>query len=163
MLRSAAPHLLNQLTPEAEDQHRVGNVLAAAGKTRSARRAYAKAEKLAPGNLASALDACRFIGYEAKLVTRLAVCSAASGPVIYANESFRLEPQGNASVDAGQVAEALLGAVPHGIGDSSLCASEAQRIENETSAIVSGEAAANAHLQKALDALTPKHDYYEYG
>jgi hypothetical protein len=30
-------------------------------------------------------------------------------------------------------------------------------------AILSGEAAANAQLQSALDALTPKHDYYEYG
>jgi len=163
VLRSGAPHLLSQMTPEAEDQHRVGNVLAAAGKTRKARKAYTRAEKLAPGNLASALDACRFIGYEAKLITRLAVCSAASGPVIYANESFKLEPQGNKSVDAGQVAEALLGAVPHSKGDSSLCASEAKRIEDETSAILRGEAAANAHLQSALDALTPKHDYYEYG
>jgi hypothetical protein len=73
-----------------------------------------------------------------------------------------LEPDGNKSVDASQVAEALLGAVPHGIGNSALCAAQAQRIEGEKTAILQGEAAANARLQSALDSLTPKHDYYEY-
>jgi hypothetical protein len=55
-----------------------------------------------------------------------------------------------------------LGAVPHGIGNSALCAAQAQRIEDEKTAILQGEAAANARLQSALDSLTPKHDYYEY-
>jgi hypothetical protein len=161
-LRNGAPQLLEQMTPEAEDQHRAGNVLASGGKQRAARKAYAKAEKLAPGNLAAALDACRYIGYEAKLIDRLATTCEAAGPVIYTGGVFMLEPIGNKSVDASQVAEALLGAVPHGIGNSSLCAAQAQRIEDEKTAILQGEAAANARLQSALDSLTPKHDYYEY-
>jgi len=82
-LRNGAPQLLEQMTPEAEDQHRAGNVLASGGKQRAARKAYAKAEKLAPGNLAAALDACRYIGYEAKLIDRLATTCEAAGPVIY--------------------------------------------------------------------------------
>ena len=162
-LRSGAPHLLQQMTPEAEDQHRAGNVYGAGGKLRAARKAYSKAEKMAPNNLASALDACRYVGYEAKLIDRLAISCAAAGPVIYSNKTFNLEPTGSQVVDADQVAAALLGAVPHGIGNTELCASEAKRIESEKAAIVSGEAAANARLQSALDALTPKHDYYEYG
>lgn len=162
-LRSGAPHLLEQMTPEAEDQHRAGNVYAAGGKLRAARKAYAKAEKLSPNNLFSALDACRYVGYETKLIDRLATSSSLAGPVIYANKTFQLDPDQSKPVDAEQVAAALLGAVPHGIGNTALCTSEAKRIEEEIAAIVSGEAAANARLQGALDALTPKHDYYEYG
>ena len=162
-LRTGAPHLLEQMTLEAEDVHRAANAYAAAGKTRAARKAYAKAEKLAPGNLASALDACRHVGYEAKLIDRLASTSASSGHVIYADSSFTLRPPASKQVDAEQVRQALLGAVPHGIGNAALCASEAERIKNEMDAILSGEAAANAQLQSALDAMKPKHDYYEYG
>ncbi|DAC44666.1 MAG TPA: hypothetical protein D7H93_05830 [Candidatus Poseidoniales archaeon] len=162
ILRHGAPHLIDQMTPEAEDQHRAGNVLASGGKKRAARKAYAKAEKLAPGNLSAALDACRYIGYEAKLIDWLALSCQAAGPVIHTGGTFMLEPVGSAPVDAGQVAEALLGAVPHGLGNSSLCAAQAQRIEDEKAAIMRGEAAANARLQSALDSLTPKHDYYEY-
>jgi hypothetical protein len=40
---------------------------------------------------------------------------------------------------------------------------ESERLEKEISAIENGEAVANAKLQSALDALKPKHDYYEYG
>lgn len=163
ILRTGAPHLLEQMTPEAEDMHRAGNVYAAGGKKRAARKAYAKAEKLAPGNLSSALDACRHVGYEAKLIDRLAKSSASSGNVIYANSIFTLRPAASKRVDAEQVRQALLGAVPHGIGDAALCALEAERIKSEMDAILAGEAAANAQLQSALDALTPKHDYYEYG
>ncbi len=162
ILRSGAPHLIEQMTPEAEDQHRAGNVLASGGKKRAAKKAYAKAEKLAPGNLSAALDACRYIGYETKLIDWLATSCETAGPVIYTGGVFMLEPVGTAPVDASQVAEALLGAVPHGLGNSSLCADQAQRIEEEKAAIMRGEAAANARLQSALDSLTPKHDYYEY-
>jgi hypothetical protein len=35
-------------------------------------------------------------------------------------------------------------------------------LKDEKTAILQGEAAANARLQSALDSLTPKHDYYEY-
>ena len=102
-LRNGAPQLLEQMTPEAEDQHRAGNVLASGGKQRAARKAYAKAEKLAPGNLAAALDACRYIGYEAKLIDRLATTCEAAGPVIYTGGVFMLEPVGNKSVDASRL------------------------------------------------------------
>jgi hypothetical protein len=163
ILRNGAPHLLSQMTPESYDLHRAGNVYAAGGKVKAARKAYAKAEKMSPGNLASALDACRSIGYEAKLITRMAEACASAGQVIYANKTFVLRPEGTPEVDAEQVMQALLGAVPHGLGDTSLCAQEAERIKGEMAAILSGEAAANAQLQSALDALTPKHDYYEYG
>ena len=37
-----------------------------------------------------------------------------------------------------------------------------QRLKAQISAIESGEMAANAKLQSALDSLKPKHDYYEY-
>ena len=103
------------------------------------------------------------MGYEAKLIDRLASTSASSGHVIYANSTFTLRPTASKQVDAEQVRQALLGAVPHGIGNAELCASEAERIKNEMDAILSGEAAANAQLQSALDAMKPKHDYYEYG
>ena len=37
-----------------------------------------------------------------------------------------------------------------------------QRLKAQISGIESGEIAANAKLQTALDSLKPKHDYYEY-
>jgi hypothetical protein len=162
LLRSGAPQMLQQMTPEADDLQRAGNVYASGGKTRTARKAYAKAEKLAPGNLSSALDSCRYIGYEAVLINRLANASASAGPVIYTGGTFLLEPEGSKAVDAEQIAQALLGAVPHNLGNTALCETQARRIEEERGAILRGEAAANAKLQSALESLTPKHDYYEY-
>ena len=69
--------------------------------------------------------------------------------MISKNGSYILEIEGRPAADARRVG-AILG------GDIQT------DIERQISAIMSGEQAANARLQAAVDSLVPTHDYHTY-
>lgn len=161
MFQSGAPHLLEKMTPASEDFRRAGNIYATLNKRRAARKSYSKCEKLAPGHVANALDACTLLGLEKSTVTRLISTAQSAGPVISANGVFELQPENRPAVNLNGVIEILQKAAKEGIL-ASQCSELAESYQHDIGRIQRGEAAANARLQSALDSLETKHDYYQY-
>lgn len=162
ILSNDAPQLLEKMTPAADDYRRAGNIYAAAGKKRAATKAFSRCEKLSRGHVASALDACKVLPINKKLVTRLISAVNMSGPVIYANAHFFVEPEHSPRTPLEDILSVLQKATEIGIGPKDSCLQLIQRLQEEKTAIERGEAAANARLQAAMDLLKPQHDYYEY-
>ena len=162
MLKSGAPELLAKMTPPAEDYRRAGKIFAKAGKNRAAKKSFAACERLAPGHVANAMEACQLLGFDKKLVTRFTSAVQAAGPVILYNGRFLLQPLNLPEVEALEVRTVLQSAVESNIGIANLCQQQITRISEEMGAIERGEAAANARLEAAMDLLKPQHDYYEY-
>jgi hypothetical protein len=162
ILKKNAPELISKLTPPAEDYRREGNLHAAAGKNGSAQKAYSKCQKLAPNHIAAAYEAVVAMGPEKKMLQVLLNCCAASEMVIKKDGLFILEPENRPAQDAKKLLATLQALSGVHVSQRSAVKGESERIEKEISAIENGEAVANAKLQSALDALKPKHDYYEY-
>ena len=163
ILKKNAPELISKLTPPAEDYRREGNLHAAAGKNGSAQKAYSKCQKLAPNHIAAAYEAVVAMGPEKKMLQVLLNCCAASEMVIKKDGLFILEPENRPAQDAKKLLATLQALSGVHVSQRSAVKGESERLEKEISAIENGEAVANAKLQSALDALKPKHDYYEYG
>ena len=163
ILKNNAPELISKLTPPAEDYRREGNLHAAAGKNGPAKKAYYKCQKLAPNHIAAAYEAVVAMGPEKKMLQVLLNCCAASEMVIKKDGLFILEPENRPAQDAKKLLATLQALSGVHISQRSAVKSESERLEKEITAIENGEAVANAKLQSALDALKPKHDYYEYG
>ena len=163
ILKKNAPELISKLTPPAEDYRREGNLHAAAGKNGPAQKAYSKCQKLAPNHIAAAYEAVVAMGPEKNILQVLLNCCAASEMVIKKDGLFILEPENRPAQDAKKLLATLQALSGVHVSQRSAVKGESERIEKEISAIENGEAVANAKLQSALDALKPKHDYYEYG
>jgi hypothetical protein len=133
------------LAAAAGDYHLAGFIHANAGKAGAAKKAFAKCEKLQPGHLAAALDVAEQCGYN----KRLAKLYPLAGSVVSKNGVYILQIEDRPAADAQRVAIALGGDIQ---GD----------IERQITAIMSGEQAANAKLQAAVDSLVPTHDYHTY-
>ena len=161
LLAKSAPHLLAKMTAPAEDYRRAGKIYATAGKNGAAMKAFSKCEKLSPGHVASAMEACTLLGFDKKRVNRFLNTIQAAGPVILSSGRFQLQPPHLPEADAHEVMAILQSAVEAGIGSTD-CQREVTRISEEIGAIERGEAAANARLQAAMDLLKPQHDYYKY-
>ena len=161
LLAKSAPHLLEKMTAPAEDYRRAGKIYATAGKNGAAMKAFSKCEKLSPGHVASAMEACTLLGFDKKRVNRFLNTIQAAGPVILSSGHFQLQPPHLPEADAHEVMAILQSAVEAGIGSTD-CQREVTRISEEIGAIERGEAAANARLQAAMDLLKPQHDYYKY-
>ena len=135
----------HDLAAAAGDYHLAGFIHANAGKKGAAKKAFAKCEKLQPGHLAAALDMAEQCGHS----KRLAKLYPLAGPVISKNGAFILEIEGRPAADAKRVGIVLGGEIQ-------------TDIERQIAAITSGEQAANARLQAAVDSLVPTHDYHTY-
>lgn len=129
----------------AADYHLAGFIHSNAGKKRAAVKAFSKCEKLQPGHIAAALDLAEQCGNKKTLAKLVPL----AGPVISKNGAFILEIESRPAADARRVGEVLGGNVQ-------------SDIEAQIAAIISGEQAANARLQAAVDSLVPAHDYHEY-
>jgi hypothetical protein len=162
ILRKNAPELIPKVTPPAEDYRREGNLHAAIGNKGPAIKAYSTCQKLAPNHVAAAYEAVVAMGPEKKCLQVLLNCCAAAGPVIKSNDVFILQPENRPLQDAKRLLATLQALSGVHTSQKSAVNYEAGRLEREIIAIENGEAAANAKLQSALDALKPKHDYYEY-
>lgn len=161
MFQAGAPHMLEKMTPASEDFRRAGNIYATLNKRRAARKSYAKCEKLAPGHVANALDACTLMSLEKSTVSRLILTAQSAGPVISVSGVFELQPEDRPAVNLTGVIETLQQAAKEGILTSK-CNELAASYQHEMGRIQRGEAVANARLQSALDSLETKHDYYQY-
>lgn len=135
----------HDLVQAAEDYRLDGSIQANSGKKGAAKKAFAKCEKMQPGHLAAALEVAELTGF----TKRLAKLYPRSGPVISSNGNFVLQPVNRPAADARRIGIALGGEIQ-------------QDIERQISAIESGEQAANARLQAAMDSLVPTHDYHSY-
>ncbi|MDP6235907.1 MAG: hypothetical protein QF364_08705, partial [Candidatus Poseidoniaceae archaeon] len=92
-----------------------------------------------------ALDAAEQCGY----TKRLAKLYPLAGPVVSKNGVYVLQIENCPAADAKRVGVALGGEIQ-------------VDIEKQIAAIMSGEQAANAKLQAAVDSLVPTHDYHTY-
>ncbi|MAH90147.1 MAG: hypothetical protein CMA11_00075, partial [Euryarchaeota archaeon] len=133
----------HDLVSGAADYHLAGFIHANAGKKGAAKKAFAKCEKMQPGHLAAALDAAEQCGYS----KQLAKLYPLAGPVISKNGTYVLEIEGRPPGDARRIGSVLGGEIQ-------------ADIERQIAAIMSGEQAANARLQAAVDSLVPAHDYH---
>ena len=104
-----------------------------------------KCQKLQPGHLSAALDLAEQCGY----TKQLSKLYPLAGHVISKNGTYILEIEGRPAADAKRVGVALGGEIE-------------KEIEKQIAAIMSGEQAANAKLQAAVDSLVPTHDYHTY-
>ena len=135
----------HDLVQAAEDYRLAGCINANYGKKGAAKRAFAKCEKMQPGHLAAALEAAELTGFTKRLVKLF----PSAGPVIKSGDTFVFQPANRPAADARRIAVVLGGEVQ-------------SEIERQIAAIESGEQAANARLQAAVDSLVPTHDYHSY-
>ena len=135
----------HDLASAASDYHLAGFIHSNAGKKRAAKKAFSRCEKLQPGHLAAALDTAELCGNS----KQLAKLYPLAGPVIIKNGAYILEIEGRPAADARRTGEVLGGDIQ-------------ADIERQIAAIMSGEQAANARLQTAVDSLVPTHDYHTY-
>ena len=142
-----------------QDLHRCAKCFALAGKKRKAKSFFVKAFKRSGGCLASALDGVLMIENDNKMSDLFLRSLNNSGPVIKTSQEFLLQPDNLPSVEVTKILHAL---ELNGLQNNELAQQQKSRINSQINAIQSGEMAANAKLQSALDSLKPKHDYYEY-
>ena len=142
-----------------QDLQRCGKAFALAGKKRKAKAFFIKAFKQSGGCIAATLDGVTVIDNDSKLVDSFLRSLEQSGPVIRLGQSFMLQPDNLPAVQVDAILQALEG---HKLSLDERAKQQAQRLREQIAAIESGEMAANAKLQSALDSLKPKHDYYEY-
>ena len=142
-----------------QDLHRCAKCFALAGKKRKAKSFFVKAFKRSGGCLASTLDGVLMIENDNKMSDLFLRALNNSGPVIKTGQEFLLQPDNLPSVEVTKILHAL---ELNGLQNNELAQQQKSRINSQINAIQSGEMAANAKLQSALDSLKPKHDYYEY-
>ena len=88
-------------------------------------------------------------GVTKTLLKRMETLVEKSGPVIFVNEEFVIQPEGEPKIEANRVAATVGGKM-------------GEKILSDIEAIKSGNMAKNARIAKALDSLKPTMDYHEY-
>ena len=142
-----------------QDLQRCGKAFALAGKKRKGKAFFIKAFKQSGGCIAATLDGVTVIDNDPKLADLFLRSLNQSGPVIRIGQSFMVQPDNLPAAEVRAILEVLEGTK---ISLDERAKQHAQRLREQITAIESGEMAANAKLQSALDSLKPKHDYYEY-
>ena len=142
-----------------QDLQRCGKAFALAGKKRKGKAFFIKAFKQSGGCIAATLDGVTAIDNDAKLVDLFIRSLDQSGPVMRSGQSFMVQPDNLPAAEVDAILKALEGPK---LSLDERAKQQAQRLRAQIAAIESGEMAANAKLQSALDSLKPKHDYYEY-
>ena len=142
-----------------QDLHRCAKAFALAGKKRKGKAFFIKAFKQSGGCIAASLDSVTIIDNDSKLVDSFLRSLEQSGPVIRLGQCFMVQPDNLPAVQVDAILQALEGSK---LSLDERAKQHALRLRAEIAAIESGEIAANAKLQSALDSLKPKHDYYEY-
>ncbi len=157
----------------AEDYVIAARIAAQCGKLSKAMKWAKKAEKTVPGHLASAIVSVQahiLAKKNLRGATKPALALAARlgevGPVISNSGTFSLIPQGQPATDLTW----LLGNLDYWLDPSQQLPEKAAAalrhissdLRAQMAAIESGEQAANAQLQAAVDKLNPNTDYYSY-
>ena len=180
--RRALRSMLAGLQPEAvaaldlqaaEDYVIAGRIAAQCGKLGKAVKLAKKAEKTVSGHLGSAIVcvqahalAKKNLRGAAKPALSLAVRLRQVGPVIRKSGDFSLCPQGQPATDLTWLLVNLDYWLEPSLGLAEKAADELRQVSTELraqiSAIESGEQAADAQLQAAVDKLNPTTDYHSY-
>ncbi len=157
----------------AVDEIQRGRAQMNQGSLRKALSHFAKARKLAPGNIEAAT---RRIEAREKLkgtlrgagrdALKLAKVLEKAGPVSRIGDVFQLQPEGEVSHPVAGLQEELsrwlsieMQLPAKAAASLILCKKE---IERQITAIEAGEQAANARLQTAIESLEPVVDYHTY-
>tara|TARA_B100000925_G_scaffold91152_1_gene66097 strand:- start:561 stop:1280 length:720 start_codon:yes stop_codon:yes gene_type:complete len=142
-----------------QDLQRCGKAFALAGKKRKGKSFFIKAFKQSGGCVAATLDGVTVVDNDNKMNELFLRSLDQSGPVIRSGQSFIIQPENLPAVEVDAVLQALERPT---LSSDSRAKQHVERLKKQIAAIESGEMAANAKLQNALDSLKPKHDYYEY-
>ena len=142
-----------------QDLQRCGKAFALAGKKRKGKSFFIKAFKQSGGCVAATLDGVTVVDNDNKMNELFLRSLDKSGPVIRSGQSFIIQPENLPAVEVDAVLQALERPT---LNSESRAKQHVERLKKQIMAIESGEMAANAKLQNALDSLKPKHDYYEY-
>ena len=142
-----------------QDLQRCGKAFALAGKKRKGKSFFIKAFKQSGGCVAATLDGVTVVDNDNKMNELFLRSLDKSGPVIRSGQSFIIQPENLPAVEVDAVIQALQRPT---LNSDSRAKQHVERLKKQIVAIKSGEKAANAKLQNALDSLKPKHDYYEY-
>ncbi len=174
MLSALQPEAVAALDLQAAEDYVIASRIAAqCGKLSKAVKFAKKAEKTVSGHLASAI-ACvqahalakKHLRGAAKPALSLAVRLRQVGPVIRNSGVFSLSPQGQPPTDLTWLLDNLDHWLDPTLGLAEKAAGELRQItielRSQMSAIESGEQAANAQLQAAVDKLNPTTDYHSY-
>ena len=142
-----------------QDLQRCGKAFALAGKKRKGKSFFIKAFKQSGGCVAATLDGVTVVDNDNKMNELFLRSLDQSGPVIRSGQSFIIQPENLPAVEVDAVLQALERPTLY---SDSRAKQHVERLKKQIAAIESGEMAANAKLQNALDSLKPRHDYYEY-
>ena len=133
----------------AEDYRCGGKIFSDLGKKGSSKKWFKKCLSYSPNHIAALTEMVEIHGVTKTLLKQMETLVEKSGPVIFVNEEFVIQPEGGLEIDANRVAAAVGGEV-------------GEKILSDIEAIKSGNMAKNARIAKALDSLKPTMDYHEY-
>jgi hypothetical protein len=133
----------------AEDYRCGAKIFSDLGKNGISKKWFKKCLKHSPNHIAALTEMLEIHGVTKTLLKRMETLVEKSGPVIFVNEEFVIQPEGEPKIEANRVAAAVGGKM-------------GEKILSDIEAIKSGNMAKNARIAKALDSLKPTMDYHEY-
>ena len=133
----------------AEDYRCGGKIFSDLGKNGISKKWFKKCLKHSPNHIAALTEMLEIHDVTKTLLKRMETLVEKSGPVIFVNEEFVIQPEGEPKIEANRVAATVGGKM-------------GEKILSDIEAIKSGNMAKNARIAKALDSLKPTMDYHEY-
>ena len=133
----------------AEDYRCGGKIFSDLGKNGISKKWFKKCLNHSPNHIAALTEMLEIHGVTKTLLKRMETLVEKSGPVIFVNEEFVIQPEGEPKIEANRVAATVGGKM-------------GEKILSDIEAIKSGNMAKNARIAKALDSLKPTMDYHEY-
>lgn len=133
----------------AEDYRCGAKIFSDLGKKGTSKKWFKKCLNHSPNHIAALTEMLEIHGVTKTLLKRMETLVEKSGPVIFVNEEFVIQPEGEPKIEANRVAATVGGKM-------------GEKILSDIEAIKSGNMAKNARIAKALDSLKPTMDYHEY-
>jgi tetratricopeptide (TPR) repeat protein len=133
----------------AEDYRCGAKIFSDLGKNGISKKWFKKCLNYSPNHIAALTEMLEIHGVTKTLLKRMETLVEKSGPVIFVNEEFVIQPEGEPKIEANRVAATVGGKM-------------GEKILSDIEAIKSGNMAKNARIAKALDSLKPTMDYHEY-
>ena len=133
----------------AEDYRCGAKIFSDLGKKGISKKWFKKCLNHSPNHIAALTEMVEIHGITKTLLKQMETLVKKSGPVIFVDEEFVIQPEGEPKIEANRVAAAVGGEM-------------GKKILSDIGAIKSGNMAKNARIAKALDSLKPTMDYHEY-
>ena len=133
----------------AEDYRCGAKIFSDLGKKGISKKWFKKCLNHSPNHIAALTEMVEIHGVTKTLLKQMETLVKKSGPVIFVDEEFMIQLEGEPEIDANRVAAVVGGEM-------------GEKILSDIEAIKSGNMAKNARIAKALDSLKPTMDYHEY-